>query len=50
MILDKSRVSVKHHGLGFNFVEHAKNNPPKIVKFLEPGKFEVEHEPKQIVL
>ena len=49
MILDKSKVSVKHHCLGFNFVEHAKNNPPEIIKLLEPGKIEVESEPKQIV-
>lgn len=35
MVLDKSKVSIKIHGLEFNFVEHVKNNPPKVVKLVE---------------
>ncbi|MBJ4058733.1 hypothetical protein JGD43_25800, partial [Salmonella enterica subsp. enterica serovar Goldcoast] len=49
MILDRSKVSSKCQGLGFNVVEHAKNHPPKIFKLLEPGKFEVESEPQQVL-
>lgn len=32
MILDRSKVSTKSQGLGFNVVEHTKNHPPKILK------------------
>lgn len=49
MILDRSKLSTKSQGLGFNSAEHAKNHPPKILKLLEPGKFEIETEPKQVL-
>ena len=42
LILDKSKVSVKNSGLGFNSLEHSKNHPPKIARVVESGLFEVE--------
>ena len=50
LILDKSKVSVKNSGLGFNSLEHSRSHPPKITRAVESGLFEVEpSEPSKIV-
>ena len=50
MILDKSKVSVNNSGLGFDSLEHTKNHPPKVVRAVESGLFEVEPpKPSKIV-
>ena len=42
MILDQFKVSVKKSGLGFDSLEYSKNHPPKVVRAVESGMFEVE--------
>lgn len=50
MILDRSKVSVNNGGLGFNSLEHSKNHPPKVVRAVESGLFEVKPpKPSKIV-